>query len=297
MAARRIHAQRERVLAAGEAPVAVVRVLAGLAEDRLVERELRHVAAGAADLGERCSARGSICCVCSRVSGGSSRPSSSSSSLRRRPRLRRRGTTASAVWSPIDHLVRDAVAVAVDAVADQLDRLHAELVVRGAAVEVAQEGHASPSTGTAGRRGPRRRPPPRACRPSEASPGAVRVTVSVPKDTPLATRSTVREPPCGRTPRSRRERRIACSSSVISSASALDDRRDEEVRRVALDEVVEVPAVPRIAVHVGDREARAVVAGLVVAGVARLRVRPVAREGTCVAHWPRATSGLRAERA
>ena len=57
---------------------------------------------------------------------------------RGRPRLRgqvdgERGLVADR------HLVRDAVEVAVDVVADDLHRLHAQLVVGGAAIEVAQE--------------------------------------------------------------------------------------------------------------------------------------------------------------
>jgi hypothetical protein len=48
--------------------------------------------------------------------------------------------TASAVMSPI---VLDAVEISVDAAADDLDRLHAQLVVTGAAIEVAEEGDAA----------------------------------------------------------------------------------------------------------------------------------------------------------
>jgi hypothetical protein len=131
----RIDADGHRVLPRWErGAIAVGRVLAGLAENGPVERERGHVAGCAPDLVEdrKASENGDDLDSRQRRLEQAQRLELDE---RCRPRLggqvdRERRLVADR------ELVGHVVEIAVDAVADNLDRLHAELVVGGAPVEV-----------------------------------------------------------------------------------------------------------------------------------------------------------------
>ena len=135
----RADADADRIDARREQGVAVGRALAGLAHHRVVQDQRRDVAGGAADLAEH-----DLPAVDRRDVGGGQRRIQQAQrveldlGVRARLRLHVGGHGGDVAEA---ELVDDAVAVTVDTDAGQLHALHADLVVAGAAHEVADEGH------------------------------------------------------------------------------------------------------------------------------------------------------------
>jgi hypothetical protein len=132
----RVYAARHRVLLGRENSVTVVRILTGLAEDRLVDKQLWHVARGAADLFEHLTAA---------VDGGHLRRGQRVDEIEflqfeqgRRPWLGGKVDSQDRLISD-GELIRHTVEVPIHVVTDDLHRLHTELVVGCTAIEVANE--------------------------------------------------------------------------------------------------------------------------------------------------------------
>ena len=171
-------------------------------------------------------------------------------------------------------LVHDAVAVAVDVVADEFHCLHSDFVVRRVAVEVANRGDAAlplkrPHDQIGGDAGHLRRvvgdragraAPAHRADPAEAH----------------AFRGQVGGCRCGRAERAQlRAGEIARLLQFVGHlfGEALHGAEPEGVRRVALNEVPQLAAVPGIAMDVADRGSRSIVEQLNVTGGAGIRVR------------------------
>jgi hypothetical protein len=272
--ARRVDAERERILAGREARVAIRSVLTRLAEDRIVERERRHVTGGAAQAHALDQGRPPLdAALLVARERRLEQPELVELEQGGGPGLRREIDRECGLISD-RHLVLDAVVVAVHSFADDLDGLHAHLVVRGVPVEVAQRRPgAFPLEGLDHEIG---------IDSLNARRAHVRLAVAGPaelaRDPDRAEADPLRlelrrlglAAPAGRLDRPGADP-VQVRRHLLGQALHRAGR--EHVRCVALDDLPRLPAAARIAMDVAGDVPGAVVEGLVVAGVAVLGVR------------------------
>src|SRR5437867_1871971 len=139
----RINSQRDRILAGRKYQVTVVRVLARLAEDRVIDRQIRNVARAALRQAENFFPSSYSSALLGRKGRNESKGSKGwgcELDLGRRTRLGRQ-VDSECGQVPDGQFIDDAVTIPVHPFAYQLDPLHADFVVRRPTVEIAHEGH------------------------------------------------------------------------------------------------------------------------------------------------------------